>query len=229
MQLLFDYSLYLVTDRSLSLGRSTIDIIRSAISGGITCVQLREKHCSTREFIKEARHVRDLLDSLDTRIALIINDRVDVALAVGADGVHLGQTDMDIKDARRLAGPALCIGISAESVTDARRAEAEGANYIGISPVFITSTKKDIAAPLGLDGIRAIRAAVALPLVGIGGITVDNAAEIIGAGADGVAVVSAVVSAPCPKSAATALKQQIHLAQQRNIEPWCTKKNIGEC
>ena len=212
---MIDFSLYLVTDRGLSLGRTTIDIVRSAISGGVTCVQLREKQGSTREFIAEARAIRALLDGLETRIPLIINDRIDVAMAIGADGVHLGQTDMHISDARRLAGSSLFIGISVESVADAIRAEAEGADYIGVSPVFATPTKNDTAPPLGLEGIRAIRAAVSLPLVGIGGIKAENAAEIIRAGADGVAVVSAIVSASCPQSAATALKQQIQSAQKK--------------
>ena len=212
---MIDFSLYLVTDRSLSLGRTTFDIVRAAVGGGVTCVQLREKHCATREFMQEARRVRDLLDALERPVPLIINDRIDVALAVGADGVHLGQTDMHISDARRLAGSSLLIGISAESVTDAVRAEAEGADYIGISPIFATATKKDTAAPLGLEGIQAIRAAISLPLVGIGGIKAENAAEIIRAGADGVAVVSAIVSASCPRSAAAALKQRIQSAKER--------------
>ncbi len=208
-----DLSLYLVTDRDLSLGRETVNIVRAAITGGVTCVQLREKHCATREFIEEARIIRQLLDTLATKIPLIINDRIDVALAIGADGVHLGQTDMHLADARRLVGSSLLIGISAESVEDALRAEAEGADYIGISPVFTTSTKNDIAPPLGLEGIRQIRAAVSLPLVGIGGINQENVIEVIRAGVDGVAVVSAIVSAACPRKAASALKQQIQSAR----------------
>ena len=208
-----DYSLYLVTDRGLSLGRATVNIVRAAIAGGVTCVQLREKHCATREFIEEARAVRQLLDALETKIPLIINDRLDVALAIGADGIHLGQNDMHLRDARRLAGPSLLIGISVESVEDAVLAEAEGADYLGISPVFATPTKNDTAPPLGLEGIRQIRAAVSLPLVGIGGIHQQNAAQVIRAGAGGVAVVSAIVAAACPKSAATALKQQIQSAR----------------
>jgi thiamine-phosphate pyrophosphorylase len=204
---MFDYSLYLVTDRTLSLGRTTCAVVRAAIAGGITVVQLREKDCTTREFIAEARLLKKLL--LGTGIPLIINDRLDVALAIGADGLHLGQQDMTIADARRIAGPDMVIGISAESLDDALRAEAEGADYIGISPVFATTTKKDAATPLGLEGVRLIRKAVSLPLVGIGGITLDNAAEVIQAGGDGIAVVSAIVSAPCPRTAAAALKQRL--------------------
>lgn len=218
---MFDYSLYLVTDRRLSLGRSTVEVVAAAVSGGVTCVQLREKHCSTREFLEEARRVRELL--VGTGVPLIINDRLDVALAVAADGVHLGQNDMHISDARRLVGERLVIGISAESVADAIRAEAEGADYIGVSPVFTTPTKMDTAPPLGLEGLREIRRAVRLPLVAIGSIRHDNAAEVLRAGADGLAVVSAIVSAPCPRTAAAALRQQI--AFTREEERSCTKKS----
>ena len=218
---MFDYSLYLVTDRRLSLGRSTVEVVAAAVSGGVTCVQLREKHCSTREFLEEARRVRELL--VGTGVPLIINDRLDVALAVAADGVHLGQNDMHISDARRLVGERLVIGISAESVADAIRAEAEGADYIGVSPVFTTPTKMDTAPPLGLEGLREIRRAVSLPLVAIGSIRHDNVAEVLRAGADGLAVVSAIVSAPCPRTAAAALRQQI--AFTREEERSCTKKS----
>nr|WP_321468146.1 thiamine phosphate synthase [uncultured Desulfobulbus sp.] len=206
-----DLSLYLVTDRGLSLGRDTATIVAAAVRGGVTCVQLREKHCSTREFVAEARMVKTMLDRLEPRIPLIINDRLDVALAIGADGVHLGQSDMDIEDARRLVGPTMIIGISAESVADALDAQRHGADYLGISPVFATPTKTDTAEPLGLEGIRAIRAAVSLPLVGIGGIHQGNAAEVMRAGTDGVAVVSAIVGANCPRSAAQSIKQQINV------------------
>jgi thiamine-phosphate pyrophosphorylase len=199
-----DYSLYLVTDRGLSRGRSSAEIVGAAVRGGVTCVQLREKQCSTREFIQEARSLQPLLSQ--QRIPLIINDRLDVALAVGADGIHLGQSDMHIGDARRLAGDKMIIGISAESIEDAVIAEQEGADYIGISPVYATKTKTDTRAPLGLDGIRRIRQAVRIPLVGIGGIHVGNIRAVIGAGADGVAVVSAIVAADCAETAAAELK-----------------------
>ena len=218
---MIDYSLYLVTDRALSLGRSTVEVVRAAIRGGVSCVQLREKGCSTREFMDEARLLKALLAG--TGVPLFINDRLDVALAVGADGVHLGQNDLAIADARRLVGNRMIIGISAESVADAIRAEAEGADYIGASPVFTTPTKTDTAPPLGLDGLRAIRRAVQLPLVAIGGIDANNAAQVLRAGADGLAVVSAIVSAPCPRTAAAALRQQI--AFTREEERSCTKKS----
>lgn len=208
-----DLSLYLVTDRDLSLGRSTVDIVRAAVAGGVTCVQLREKNRPTRQFMAEARAVRDLLAG--TATTLIINDRIDVALAVGADGVHLGQTDMSVPDARRLVGPRMLIGVSAECVEDALRAESEGADYIGASPVFPTPTKTDAGPPLGLEGVRRIRAAVSLPMVGIGGVKPGNAAEIIRAGCDGVAVVSAIVSAADPERAAAELRTIIDRAKER--------------
>ena len=204
---MLDYSLYLVTDRSLSRGRTTLDVVRQAVAGGVTCVQLREKHCSTREFIDQARALQPLLK--DKRIPLIINDRLDVALAVGADGIHLGQQDMALADARKIVGQTMVIGISAESVADAIRAEQQGADYIGVSPVFATPTKADTAEALGLEGIQKIRRAVAIPIVGIGGVNQRSASAVIGAGADGIAVVSAIVSADDPKQAAADLKKII--------------------
>ncbi len=209
-----DYSLYLVTDRGLSRGRSTLEIVRAAVRGGVTCVQLREKTGATRAFIEEALSVKAFLDSCD--VPLIINDRVDVALAVGADGVHLGQSDLPIAAARSIAGPSMVIGISAESVRDAVEAQAAGADYLGVSPVFATPTKTDTSAPLGLAGLRAIREAVKTPLVAIGGLNRDNAAAAIRSGADGVAVVSAIVAADDPEQAARAIRLEIDTARR----PW---------
>lgn len=209
-----DYSLYLVTDRGLSRGRSTLEIVRAAVRGGVTCVQLREKTGSTRAFIEEAVGVKAFLDSCG--VPLIINDRVDVALAVGADGVHLGQSDLPLAAARAIVGPAMVIGISSESVRDAVEAQAAGADYLGVSPVFATPTKTDTAAPLGLAGLRAIREAVKTPLVAIGGLNHDNAAAAIRNGADGVAVVSAIVAADDPEQAARAIRLEIDTARR----PW---------
>ncbi len=199
--------LHLVTDRSLSRGRSLVEVVREAVSGGVTCVQLREKDCSTREFLQEALALKELLQSL--MVPLIINDRVDIALAVGADGVHLGQSDMPISHARRLLGPNCLIGISAESVDHAVEAEQQGADYIGISPVFSTPTKTDTAPALGLEGIRRIRQQVRIPLVGIGGINLTNARQVLASGADGVAVVSAIMAAASPRLAAEVIKGEL--------------------
>lgn len=206
-----DYRLYLVTDRALARGRATVEIVRAAVAGGVTCVQVREKSIGTREFIEEARAVQAALRG--TGAPLIVNDRVDVALAIGADGVHLGQGDMPLADARRLGPPGWIIGVSAESVADAVRAERDGADYVGVSPVFATPTKTDHAAPLGLAGLRAIRAATKLPLVAIGGLHAGNARETIRAGADGLAVVSAIVAADDPRAAAEILRREIAAAK----------------
>ncbi len=202
-----DYSLYLVTDRRLAKGRTTLDIVRAAVQGGVTCVQLREKTCSTREFIAEALAIRDFLNARG--IALIINDRVDIAQAVGADGVHLGQSDMPLDIARSLVGDSMLVGISVESLEEAVQAEAGGADYLGVSPIYPTPTKTDTAPPLGLQGLRAIRRAVNLPLVGIGGLNQQNAAPVIQYGADGIAVVSAIVAAADPEQATRQLRREI--------------------
>jgi len=207
-----DYSLYLVTDRGLARGRAMLDIVRAAVQGGVTCVQLREKTCSTREFIEEALAVKEFLRSRG--VPLIINDRVDVALAVGADGVHLGQKDMPLAAARAIVTDTMLIGISAESLADAVAAQRGGADYLGVSPIFATPTKTDAAAPLGLAGLQTIRRAVHIPLVGIGGLNRQNAAAVVRCGADGVAVVSAIVAAEDPEQAARELVQVIRSARR---------------
>jgi thiamine-phosphate pyrophosphorylase len=182
------------------------------VHGGVTCVQLREKTGAIRSFIEAALSVKAFLHSCG--VPLIINDRVDVALAVAADGVHLGQTDMPLAVARSLAGTQMVIGISAESIRDAVAAQAAGADYLGVSPVFATPTKTDTAAPLGLAGLRAIRDAVEIPLVAIGGLNRSNAAEAIRNGADGIAVVSAIVAADDPEEAARAIRIEIDAARR---------------
>jgi len=206
-----DYSLYLVTDRALARGRPLADVVRAAVAGGVTCVQLREKEASAREFAAAARELLALLRPLG--VPLIVNDRIDVALAAGADGVHVGQQDLSVADARRLGPPGWIVGVSAESVADAARAERDGADYVGASPVFATPTKADHAPPLGWAGLRALRAATKLPLVAIGGIHVGNARETIRAGADGLAVVSAIVAADDPRAAAAELRREIAAAK----------------
>lgn len=208
-----DYSLYLVTDRILARGRSTSAIVQAAIRGGVTCVQLREKECSTLEFIQQARDLKEYLKGQG--IPLIINDRVDVALAVKADGVHLGQRDMPLPMAKAILGDSMIIGISAESLDDAVAAEKGGADYLGVSPIYATPTKNDTAPPLGLEGLRKIRQHVRIPLVGIGGLNRQNSADVIRNGADGVAVVSAIVAADDPEAAARDLRQIIEKARKK--------------
>ncbi len=206
-----DYSVYLVTDRGLSRGRSTLEILQGAVRGGVTCVQLREKNCPIRDFIEQANSIKAYLRAHD--IPLIINDRLDVAQAVGADGVHLGQSDMPLNVAREILKDSMMIGISAESLGDAIEAEKGGADYIGVSPIYATPTKTDTAPPFGLEGLREIRNAVRIPLVAIGGLTKDNAGEVIKHGADGVAVVSAIVSADDPELATKELLKTVTQAR----------------
>jgi thiamine-phosphate pyrophosphorylase len=206
-----NYSLYLVTDSALARGRPLLDVVRAAVDGGVTCVQVREKGLSSRAYVERLLSVRPLLR--ERGIPLFVNDRVDVALAVGADGIHLGQTDLPLAMARSVAAGRLLIGVSSESVQDAVDAERGGADYVSVSPVFSTPTKTDTAPALGLDGVRAVRRAVRVPVVAIGGIGATNAADVIRAGADGVCVVSAIVSAPDPRAAAASLRRLVEGAR----------------
>jgi len=199
--------LYLVTDRALSLGRPLEWVVSEAVAGGVTAVQLREKDCATREFVALARRLMILLHPLG--VPLIINDRADVALAVKADGLHIGQSDMAYSDARRLMGPDAIIGLSVETPEQAAAAEPLDVDYLGVSPVFATATKDVGAPPWGTDGLRQLRVRSRHVLVGIGGINAANAASVIQAGADGVAVVSAICSAQDPRGAARQLRDII--------------------
>lgn len=199
----FDLSLYLVTDRSLSLGRSLESVVFDAAEGGVTMVQLREKDCSTLEFYQQAMLLKECLRPY--HIPLIINDRLDIALACDAEGLHIGQSDIPYDIARKLLGKDKIIGLSVECLQDAVDANELDVDYIGISPVFGTPTKTDTAPALGLEGIREIVKISRHPAVGIGGINQTNAADIIEAGADGISVVSAIMSATDPKQAALQL------------------------
>lgn len=200
-------ALYLVTDSRLSLGRPLLEVVEAAILGGVTCVQLREKHLDTRDFIAQARALHPLLQR--HRVPLVINDRIDVALAVEADGVHLGQSDMPVEDAVRLLGPGVFVGLSVETLADVAQARHLPVDYLGVSPVFATPTKTDTLTPWGLEGLQQVRAQTALPLVAIGGIEAQNAASVLQHGADGLAVVSAICSAADPRAAAAQLAAEI--------------------
>ncbi|MGO8694341.1 MAG: thiamine phosphate synthase [Rectinemataceae bacterium] len=202
-----DYSLYLVTDSSLSRGRSSLEVVDAAIRGGVTMVQYREKGATTRAMIEEARVLLELCRSRG--VPFIVNDRADVALAVDADGLHVGQDDMPASLARRIIGNGRILGVSAGNIEEALRAAEDGADYIGASPVFSTPTKPDALRPMGPEGLRALSRAVALPVVAIGGINAGSAAAVLGAGAAGLAVVSAIVSAENVEAAARALRKII--------------------
>jgi thiamine-phosphate pyrophosphorylase len=204
-----DWSLYLVTDRRLAAPRSLDDLVRAALRGGLTAVQLREKDCGTREFVALARALKAIL--APAGVPLIVNDRVDVALAAGADGVHLGHVDMEYGDARRLLGPDAIIGLSVETPEQAERAASFDVDYLGVGPIFPTPTKPNAAPPWGLDRLAALRRVSPHALVAIGGIDRANAAAVIRAGANGIAVVSAICAAPDPELAARDLRAAITL------------------
>ena len=198
------YVLYLVTDAGLSRGRSHFSIVEAAIRGGVTIVQYREKGASTRRMMEEAAQLLGLCRAAG--IPFIVNDRLDVALAVDADGVHVGQDDMPASHVRRHLGRKKILGVSAGTMEEARKAVDDGADYIGASPVFSTPTKPDAPAPLGIEGLRRITQAVEIPVVAIGGINAGNAAAMREAGAAGIAVVSAIVAAENVEAAARALR-----------------------
>jgi thiamine-phosphate pyrophosphorylase len=206
-----DWSLYLVTDRRLAGARSLEDLVRAALRGGVTAVQLREKECATRDFVELARALRAIL--APAGVPLVVNDRVDVALAAGADGIHIGQSDMEYRDARRLLGPDAIIGLSVETPEQAGRAASFDVDYLGVGPVFPTPTKSDAAPAWGIEGLAALRRASRHLLVAIGGIHRENVADVIRAGADGIAVVSAICAAPDPEQAARDLGAAISSAR----------------
>ncbi len=206
-----DLRLYLVTDRSLSLNRPLEEVVEEAVKGGVTIVQLREKDCSSRTFYEQAMRLKRVLAPY--RVPLIINDRLDIALACDAEGLHIGQSDLPYPVARKLLGKDKIIGLSVENRDDALAANQWDVDYIGLSPVFGTPTKRDTATPLGLEGVREITRISRHPSVGIGGIHPDNAAAILHAGADGIAVVSAIMSATDPCESARRLREQIDNAR----------------
>ncbi len=210
-----EWDLYLVTDRYFSKNRSTVEIVEKSVQGGVSVVQLREKDLCTRDFYEEGHQIKDFLKR--SGIPLIINDRIDIALALDADGVHLGQKDMPLAQARKILGPDRIIGLSVECLADINREAETYADYLALSPVFHTATKTDISAPWGLEGIRKARAATAMPLIAIGSIKLSNAGSVIEAGADCIAVVTAIVSAEDPEEEAGNLTRAVRIAKNRRI------------
>lgn len=186
-----DYSLYLVTDRNILKNRDLKDEVENAIKGGVTLVQLREKECGGKDFLKYAVEVKEITDKYD--IPLIINDRVDIALAIDAAGVHVGQNDIPAKVVRELIGKNKILGISASNLEEAKKAVEDGADYLGVGAIYSTSTKKD-AKNVKLNMLKEIRDNIKIPIVAIGGIDKNNAKEVIECNIDGIAVVSAILS-----------------------------------
>jgi thiamine-phosphate pyrophosphorylase len=206
------WEVYLVTDRAFSRGRFTLEIVEAAVAGGVSAVQLREKDLDTREFYEEGLRIRDLLRT--SGVPLIINDRIDLALALDADGVHLGQSDMPVNVARRILGPDRVIGLSVEKLAQINDGAVAQVDYLGISPVFLTGTKPELDTSWGLEGIKAARSLTDLPLVAIGSIKQENAADVIRAGADCVAVVTAIVAADDPREATRLLLDEVRAGKR---------------
>ncbi len=196
------YRLYLVTDENQDLP-TLINVVRESVAGGVTMVQLREKHHDIRAFIEKAQAVKEVLEG--TGVPLIINDRVDVALAVDADGVHLGQTDMPAPLARKLIGSQRILGLSIESEAQLAEAQSLPIDYIGLSAIFATPTKTNTKTHWGLEGLRDTLRKTTLPVVAIGGINDTNLKDVASTGTHGVALVSAICHAESPKQVATDL------------------------
>jgi thiamine-phosphate pyrophosphorylase len=201
------YDLYIITDENIGLQRTHAEIAEQAIAGGADVIQLRDKSCSSRELTEIARTLRGITRRTST--LFIVNDRLDVAIASGADGVHLGQGDMRCDVARQIAPPGFIIGVSVSNRKEALQAERDGADYVALSPTFFTGSKQDAGPGHGLTILREICRHVSVPVIAIGGIHPGNVSEVIAAGADGVAVISAVVGAADITAAVRDLKNLI--------------------
>ena len=199
-----DYSVYLVTDRRDKTDEEFLNIIEEAIKGGTTIVQLREKTASTKEFYDLALRVKEITSRYG--VPLLINDRIDIALAVGSEGVHIGQDDMPADIAREIIGEDKILGVSASTVEEAKKAEIDSADYIGSGAVFPTATKDD-ADSVSKEELKEIADSIDIPVVAIGGITIENAHTLKGSGIAGFSVVSAIMSAEDPKEASGKLKE----------------------
>ena len=204
-----DFGVYLVTDAGLSAGRSTPEVVAAAIDGGVDVVQLREKGTSAKERYQLGLELRE--ETRAAGVPLIVNDRVDIAAAIDADGVHLGDDDLPISVAREQLGKDAMVGRSVSTPAAAREAEAAGADYLGVGAIFGTNSKETTPeqSNVGLERIRAVREAVDIPFVGIGGVTPENAESVAAAGADGVAVISAITGADDPEAATRRLADAV--------------------
>lgn len=204
--------LYIVTDREASRGRSHLEMARRSLAGGADVIQLRDKTLAGRDLLSLAREMAVLVRS--HQALFIVNDRLDIALAAGADGVHLGQDDLPVSAARAIAPPPFIIGVSVGSAHEAMEAESDGADYVALSPVFSTPTKQDAGPGHGLETLMAIRSAVAVPVIAIGGVGLHNVEDVIRAGADGVAVISAVLGEEDVEDATRMMKARVLQAKK---------------
>jgi thiamine-phosphate pyrophosphorylase len=214
-----DWTLYVVTESLMAGERSLAAIIEAAIRGGARVIQYREKTLTTRQMVESAAGLCQLCQRLGA--VFLVNDRLDVALAVNADGVHLGQNDMPARMARKLVGPEKLLGVSVQDTKTIDEAENEGADYLSFSPVFATPTKPDHEEPLGLEGLRVLARRSRLPTVAIGGINRTNVADVMRAGVQGVCVISAVIGAPDPERAARELYQLARAAREELEHEGC--------
>jgi len=210
-----DLSLYLVAGAEDAGGRDLMAVVAAAVRGGVSVVQLRDKTATDAAMIAQARGLKSLLAPLG--VPLIVNDRLEVALAAGADGLHLGQDDMAPGAARRALGPEAILGVSAGDAAEARIADPAVVDYVGVGPVYPTGSKADAGAAIGLEGLRALAALLAPPVVAIGGIQAGNAAEVMACGVQGVAVVSAICGARDPEAAARAFRHRIGAAGRGRV------------
>ena len=202
-----DYSVYLVTDRDLMSTETIEEAIRQAIAGGTTLIQLREKECSSLDFYNTALKVKEICHK--NNVPLLINDRLDIALAVDADGIHVGQSDLPASVVRKIIGEDKIIGVSAGNLKDAVKAEKDGADYIGVGAMYATGTKKD-AKPTSLETLKEIRKNVNIPIVVIGGINKERIKDFQGIDIDGLAIVSAIIAQKDIKKAASDIKSEFH-------------------
>ena len=207
MQRFVSAGIYLVTSQTMSMGRSTVEIVRAALAGGVRLIQLREKELSTTAFMDLACKIRAMTKKAGA--LLLINDRLDVALAVNADGVHLGQDDFSVKEARKLA-PDLIIGASSHSPKQAAKAQKDGASYVNIGPIFPTKTKKWTGEFLGIDGLKKISSKISIPFTVMGGIKKEHIPQLVSAGARTIAVVTAITAAKNPEKAARELLKLVN-------------------
>lgn len=202
-----DFSLYVITGEQFHPGRHYLEVMEEAILGGADMVQLREKKKSKRELLNMARELKALCARYD--VPLIINDHVDLVLAVDADGVHLGQDDLPLEEARKILGPNKIIGISTHKLEEAKRAQEGGADYIGVGPIFPTNTKEDVVPPVGLEYIRQVVEEISIPFVAIGGIKLHNVDQVLAAGAKRICVVSGIVGAENVRETARAFAEKV--------------------
>jgi thiamine-phosphate pyrophosphorylase len=210
-----DYTLYLVTDRGMLNGTDLYHAVGEAIRGGVTLLQLREKDISSSDFFSIAVEMKKLANSY--QVPLIINDRLDIALAVDADGLHIGQEDIPLDIARKVLGQGKILGYSVSNLIEAEYGEKHGADYLGAGPVYHTGSKETATEPIGIDGIKRIKESVSIPVVGIGGIGMSNILDIRESGIDGISVISAILARDDINAAARDLKKAWYKKKKYNL------------